>query len=199
MASARKQLIVEKPFIYGNATFWLGKAEKDEHSHKWTVFVRGVENEDLSTYIKEVHFVLHTSFENHIRVIKRPPYEVTETGWGEFAIQIIIHFKDESEEPPVTLSHHLKLFNDNKALPQTTKVPVISEKYDEFVFVNPTHKFYNCLMQPPPQVFDSHFLTPFCKCFVRRFICLCILRYPMHDCIVTCKISLIPSFVFCLN
>ena len=32
-------------------------------------------------------------------VVTRPPYEVTETGWGEFEIAIKIHFYDPNERP----------------------------------------------------------------------------------------------------
>jgi YEATS domain-containing protein 4 len=34
---------------------------------------------------------------------------VTETGWGEFEIQIRIYFVNEANEKPVVLNHHLKL------------------------------------------------------------------------------------------
>ena len=32
-------------------------------------------------------------------VFTKPPYEVRETGWGEFEIQIKIYFQDSSEKP----------------------------------------------------------------------------------------------------
>ena len=32
-------------------------------------------------------------------VCVKPPYEVKETGWGEFEIQIKIYFQDSSEKP----------------------------------------------------------------------------------------------------
>ena len=32
-------------------------------------------------------------------VITKPPYEVTETGWGEFEVVIKIHFQDPNERP----------------------------------------------------------------------------------------------------
>jgi YEATS domain-containing protein 4 len=39
----------------------------------------------------------------------KPPYEVTETGWGEFEIQVKIFFVPEANEKPLTFVHHLKL------------------------------------------------------------------------------------------
>lgn len=42
-------------------------------------------------------------------MIDKPPFEVTETGWGEFEIQIRVAFSTESGEKPITLFHVLKL------------------------------------------------------------------------------------------
>ena len=44
------------------------------------------------------------------RIVSKPPYEVSETGWGEFEVQIKIHLADPQERP-VTLYHVLKLFH----------------------------------------------------------------------------------------
>lgn len=45
----------------------------------------------------------------HQKAIEKPPYEVTETGWGEFDIIIKIFFIAEAAEKPITFTHHLKL------------------------------------------------------------------------------------------
>lgn len=39
----------------------------------------------------------------------KPPYLVTETGWGEFTINIRVQFVAEASEKPLNLSHSLKL------------------------------------------------------------------------------------------
>jgi hypothetical protein len=59
--------------------------------------VRGLECEDLSYFIRKVVFQLHPSFTNPVRVVDHPPFEVTETGWGEFEVAIRIYFQDQSE------------------------------------------------------------------------------------------------------
>lgn len=41
--------------------------------------------------------------------IDRPPYQVTETGWGEFPLQIRLTFVPEAQEKPVHIVHNLKL------------------------------------------------------------------------------------------
>lgn len=35
----------------------------------------------------------------YVSVVLKPPYEVTETGWGEFEIIIKIYFNDPTERP----------------------------------------------------------------------------------------------------
>jgi len=44
-------------------------------------------------------FKLHESYSDALRTVTKPPYEVTETGWGEFEIIIKIYFVDASERP----------------------------------------------------------------------------------------------------
>lgn len=86
--------------------------------------------DDLSHFVKRVQFKLHETYPQSTRsesfllssstfidslIIKRsididrPPFQVTETGWGEFDIQIKIFFQPESGEKPVTCFHRLKL------------------------------------------------------------------------------------------
>ena len=42
-------------------------------------------------------------------VCERAPYKVTETGWGEFTVQIRLQFVQESGEKPLVLAHPIKL------------------------------------------------------------------------------------------
>jgi len=128
-----------KPIVYGNSARYFGKKrEEDGHTHQWTVYVKPYKNEDMSAYIKKVHFKLHESYANANRMVTKPPYEVTETGWGEFEVVIKIYFIDPNERP-VTIYHLLKLFeNDpiNKTL--NVKKNLTSEFYDEIIFQDPS-------------------------------------------------------------
>ena len=109
MSQRLSDVTISKPFVYGNVTIVIPEEERlNVNTHRWIVYVRGPNNEDLSTFIKEVHFQLHESFDDPIRIIRNSPYEVSEVGWGEFTIQIKIHFHAEAEEPPVSLLHPLK-------------------------------------------------------------------------------------------
>ena len=55
-----------RPILYGNsATPLVGS--QDEHTHCWTLYVRGLNNEDISYYVDRVEFKLHESFQPPIR------------------------------------------------------------------------------------------------------------------------------------
>ena len=60
--------------------------------------VRGPNDEDLSTFVEDVVFTLHPSFQNPIKTVSSPPFEVTEVGWGEFEAGIRIVFKSVNKD-----------------------------------------------------------------------------------------------------
>jgi YEATS domain-containing protein 4 len=92
--------------------------------------------------------------------VDKAPFEVTETGWGEFEIQIRITFVQDSGEKPLIMYHHLKLHpwtldptTHNQIPPYEEAVkagPVHSWQYDEVVFIDPYQTFLNTLMAHPP-------------------------------------------------
>ena len=92
--------MVVKPIVFGNIARYFGKKrEEDGHTHQWTVYLKPYDNEDMSAYVKKVHFKLHESYSNTNRIFTKMPYEITETGWGEFEIVIKIFFLDPNERP----------------------------------------------------------------------------------------------------
>lgn len=102
---------IAKPFVYGSIASKITDFTDipEEHTHRWTVYVRPYHNEDISLYVSRVEFRLHDSFYQPVRVLTAPPYEVTETGWGEFDVVIRLSFRDKSLRP-ISLVHPLKLF-----------------------------------------------------------------------------------------
>ena len=86
------------PIVHGSVAFYLGKKADEFQTHQWTLYLRGPNNEDLSTVISKVVFHLHASFAQPIREFTSPPFEVTEKGWGEFEAQIRIVWKDPNEK-----------------------------------------------------------------------------------------------------
>jgi YEATS domain-containing protein 4 len=125
------------------------KGPDDLSTHEWTLFVRGPNGEDLSVFINKVVFQLHPSFPFPVREITSPPFEVTETGWGEFECGIRMFFKDPDEDP-IDVSHLLKLYHTptpGSTLAHLSKKPVVYEHYDEIVFTNPSEEFGKLLSQ----------------------------------------------------
>jgi YEATS domain-containing protein 4 len=113
-----------------------------------------------------------------LAAIEKPPFEVTETGWGEFDIIIKIFFVAEAAEKPITFTHHLKLhpwpvegaippslpaplpagtspqplavIPEAPQGPQPIISPIHSWQYEEVVFSEPTETFYSLLLSRPP-------------------------------------------------
>lgn len=67
--------------------------------------------------------------------IEQPPFEVTETGWGEFEIQIKVHFIPEASEKPMTLFHflHLHPYGPNKEEEKEKGLTIGAFQYEEIV------------------------------------------------------------------
>lgn len=130
------------PVVTGTVAVSLGKKATDTATHSWTVFVRaGDENDSLGSVVKKAVFKLHESFPNPNREVKAPPFELQETGWGEFDILIELHFHDDAREPPLELLHSLRLGLDIHGNPQ--RRPYVHEVYEELVFWEPTVELYN--------------------------------------------------------
>ncbi|CAK8990987.1 Transcription initiation factor TFIID subunit 14b (GAS 41-like protein) (Protein AF-9 homolog a) (TBP-associated factor 14b) (AtTAF14b) [Durusdinium trenchii] len=136
------------PLVYGSIAFFLGKKATDQKTHKWSIFVRGLEDEDMSYFIKKVVFTLHPSCEIPVVVCEQPPYAVTQTGWGEFDVRISIHMRDEAESV-VDINHFLQLYHlglSSKNNATILKKPVVVERYEELVFHQPSEAFANLLL-----------------------------------------------------
>ena len=139
-----KGVCVVKPIVYGNLAKYFGKKrEEDGHTHTWTVYVKPFKNEDISVYVKKIQFKLHESYANPLRIVTKPPYEITETGWGEFEVVIKVFFHDATEKA-ITLYHPLKLFQNETNI-MLGKKTVVSEWYDEMIFQDPTAMMHSLL------------------------------------------------------
>jgi YEATS domain-containing protein 4 len=135
-----------------------------DHTHLWTVFFRPVlDNVDLTPLIKKVTFKLHETYENSVRSIESPPYEVTETGWGEFEIIIKLHFHSGAElsinEKNFQIFHGLKLHPFNPQVVHENG-DVHSVLYDELVFQEPTEKVFEILTQQPSNLLPFKLSDP---------------------------------------
>ena len=90
---------------------------------------------------------MHETYAQSVRTIEAPPFEVTETGWGEFEIQIKLYFISESTEKPQTLWHSLKLhpYGPDAEGKKERREVVVSQNYEEVVFTEPVEQFYDLL------------------------------------------------------
>lgn len=123
----------------------------EQRSHTWSVYLRPMDNVQISFFIHHVDFILHESFSPSVRRVSDMPYHVSEYGWGEFDVIIRVHFRDPAEKP-VDLYHPLRLFPEGGGEP--TDKPVVSEFYDEIVFQDPSEKLLEILKTTPhgPQI-----------------------------------------------
>ena len=149
MKHATNKVIV-RPIIYGSiATFFGKEAQQTTATHSWSVYVRGIDGESLDYLISKVEFHIHSSFERPIQTITASPYIISELGWGEFTVKIRVFLRESSEdEEPVVLFHYLKLFPDNGQAVKNRSV--VSEVYDELVFINPWEKREALVMNAVP-------------------------------------------------
>ncbi|KAJ5643178.1 Protein AF-9 [Penicillium longicatenatum] len=147
---------VFRPFIFGSEAQLFDPEKKPanapvDHTHQWRIFVKGVNDEDISYWLKKVQFKLHETYAQNVRTIEAPPFEVVETGWGEFEIQIKLYFVPESNEKPQTLWHSLKLHPygpDAEGMKERREV-VVSQNYEEVIFNEPVEPFYEILTGGP--------------------------------------------------
>lgn len=163
MSNAKNIDIISKEIVYGTVAFWLGKKAEETVSHKWCVYVRGPNNEDISYFIKSVVFTLHNSFVDHERVVDKFPFDLYESGWGEFDIKITINLKDElinKNMPPIEFIHFLKLYPTLQHVNLSTKKPIVSENFDEIVFVNPNKIMKQILNNVPAKNNFTNIIIP---------------------------------------
>ncbi|KAJ9051083.1 NuA4 histone H4 acetyltransferase complex and the SWR1 complex subunit [Entomophthora muscae] len=143
------------PFVYGTQAIPLTIRQKEDagkgHTHKWTVFVRGLNGEDLSFLFRRVTFQLHHTYDIPTRTVEQAPYEVSETGWGEFEITIKLIFTPACKENSLTLFHSLKLHPLDDPLQGTWQKgkTVYYFQYDELVFNDPYESFYQVFRKQP--------------------------------------------------
>uniref|UniRef100_A0A914YYG5 Protein AF-9 homolog n=1 Tax=Panagrolaimus superbus TaxID=310955 RepID=A0A914YYG5_9BILA len=132
-----------KQIVYGNISTKLAEKLPNGHTHRWTIYVKPYNVEKLSNFIRKVQFKLHSDYENSVRVVEKEPFEVVETGWGEFPVQIKISFIDQSERQAIC-SHYLAL-HQPEFIEDDGSIVVVKEVLDQIVFVNPTKKMFDVL------------------------------------------------------
>lgn len=154
-----KGVQIYRPFIYGTTARPFDEKTNpkppgipDDHTHSWTVFVKGIDDVDITYWLRRVQFKLHESIPNHVRMVegeKGKPFEIHETGWGEFEITMKLYYVPESSEKPQTLYHHLRLHpygrTEEEREAMKANPEVTSWVYEEQLFNEPYDAFYDIL------------------------------------------------------
>jgi YEATS domain-containing protein 4 len=150
---------VRRPFVVGTTAVPFNDANPrpvgapDNHTHSWQVFVKGLEDTDITYWVRRVQFKLHESIPNHVRMVEGEPgkpFVVNETGWGEFDITVKLYYVNESGEKPQTFYHYLRLHpygrtEEEKQAMVANNGEVRSWSYEEQLFNEPYETFYNIL------------------------------------------------------
>ncbi|ODQ78972.1 hypothetical protein BABINDRAFT_162057 [Babjeviella inositovora NRRL Y-12698] len=162
-----KNISISKPIVYGNTATPFGPTRPADapvdHTHHWTIYVKDPAIEgDLTPFIKKVVFKLHDTYTPPSRVVDKPPFEITETGWGEFEIGIKIYFNNaesgNAAEKTLQLYHHLKLHPYGSEMLQNKNGTDVIESsvYDEIIFNEPTETMFEMLTEKPGSFLHSH-------------------------------------------
>ncbi|KAF2789832.1 yeats-domain-containing protein [Melanomma pulvis-pyrius CBS 109.77] len=125
------------------------KGIPEDHTKRWTVYVRQPEGDPaLSTWLNKVQFKIFNTYENPLRTCENPPFEVTETGWGGFAIDVRLHFQPISGEKAQYRQHFLQLekYGDEKQQAQQEASGMVRSEFLEVVHFNePTEALFEAL------------------------------------------------------
>jgi len=149
---------IKRPIVIGSIAQQLAKMKAKNRTHTWVVYVRGLKNEDLSYFIKCVVFQIHEDFPNPRREIFHAPFEVQEAGWGEFEVQVDIHFHGLDEI--YQTSHNLKLYAADDYVEYTkdrvSSTPVVNEIFTELIIRDPPVDLYKRLYCGPARILPNH-------------------------------------------
>ncbi|KAF2732355.1 yeats-domain-containing protein [Polyplosphaeria fusca] len=125
------------------------KGIPDDHTKRWTVYVRQPEGDpSLTTWLNKVQFKIFNTYENPLRTCENPPFEVTETGWGGFTIDVRLHFQPASGEKAQYRQHFLQLekYGDEKQQARQEAEGCVRSEYLEVVqFNEPTEALFDAL------------------------------------------------------
>lgn len=110
-----KNTRISRPFIIGSQSWTLTPQNHpdpvpENHTKGWRVYVKGIEGgPDITTWLKKVQFKLHHTYTDASRTIETPPFQITETGYGEFDIELRLYFDSSSGEKAQYRAHRLRL------------------------------------------------------------------------------------------
>uniref|UniRef100_A0A034VIT4 Protein ENL n=1 Tax=Bactrocera dorsalis TaxID=27457 RepID=A0A034VIT4_BACDO len=132
-------MAVKVQFEIGHTARLRSKKTSEGFTHDWELYVRGVKEADISTYVDKVVFNLHDSFPKPKRVCNKPPYVITESGYAGFLLPIDIYFRNRDEPKRIQFTYDLDL--------QQTGPPHHRFEVQKFVFDHVSDEFRQKLLK----------------------------------------------------
>jgi len=133
-----EDLVIEKEVVFGHVARRLPRPSENR-THHWDIFLYSPTGEDLGRWIDSVTFLLHETFDKPERVCFKEPYLISEDGWGEFDMKILIRPKCIGFSQ-IQLDHGI-LFPPQNA----KKTAIMHRKTVKIVFRNPPPILYEGL------------------------------------------------------
>ncbi|KAF4548311.1 AF-9-like protein [Elsinoe fawcettii] len=149
-----KNTRISRPFIIGSAAWNLDPKTHvgpipEGHTKGWRVYVRPLPGgPDITSWLKKVQFKLHHTYTDASRTVEAPPFEVSETGYGEFEIELRLYFDASSGEKAQYRFHRLRLeaYGDEAQVEMQRKENMVVAETCEIVeFNEPSHDFFGKL------------------------------------------------------
>ncbi|KAF3908401.1 hypothetical protein ABW21_db0200681 [Orbilia brochopaga] len=106
---------------------------------EWSIVIHLLDEkgkEVTANVFDKVIYKLHPTFVNPNRTIKKPPFKLSEQGWGEFDMEIVLYPMEKGQE--ISIKHDL---NFQKS---------VYESKQEITFVNPKPGLLRALAQSGP-------------------------------------------------
>ncbi|XP_063982939.1 protein ENL [Diachasmimorpha longicaudata] len=117
----------------GHVSMLRPRTTLEGYTHDWEVFIRGVDNADISQYVEKVVFQLHETFPKPKRTLKDAPYVLKESGYAGFVLPIYIYLKNKDEPKKIEISYDLTLAPSGPAITNVMRhSEIITNPPDEF-------------------------------------------------------------------
>lgn len=131
---------IQIKLVLGHSAQWRKKPTVEGYTHDWTILVRGEDGQNISHFVEKVVFFLHESFPKPKRVVKEPPYQISESGYGSFNLPVEVYFRNKDEPKKVRFEYDL-------LLPNLNDPPINQIRSECLTFQNPSEEFRQKLLK----------------------------------------------------
>lgn len=111
--------------------------------------MRGIEGQPpITTWLKKVQFKIFHTYTTPTRIIEEPPFQVEETGWGGFNVEIKLFFIPEVNARQQDRQHYLQLepYGTEAEIQKQIEAKLVRAEYLEIIeFNEPTEALWDIL------------------------------------------------------